>query len=561
MSIANLLVPNHYNLFANSITTNLTSTSDDINVFDYMTPVQKADVIARTALLDVTVPINNAILHASAIGGGGVFFPNGTYLIEGTINASFSDVTLEGSGIGATVLQFNNLALDCISIEGTLADQIFRINVTNFQFNYSGKTGGQAIKAHYAHNLGITNIASYQAWSLFDFFVNNTIRISNIYADGITGGAGAFAISWKAPSDGSARSDIIFIDDFIANGHYSGADGIVWDGLANSLSTSDCYLLQFAFPVIINNTGVVPNNVPLFATFNNLQIEGASSSAIQINAGGYYKFMGCHIINESGQAGQGNADTYALAIGPDLAGSLTRGIKFIGCTIGNSKQGAVFCNAKGVDFLQCDFIANPSTDVNAFAAISIGANAEDVTVIGCRSALFGTSHTWKNGLIADVGAVRILESYNNWTFAMTKEVQWNTLDQVSYAGSDIGSNQNTSNNSPVAIINDLPVAGGFVATGPEMLGNVLVLSGTPGGPFNLTTPTSALMVQSLESPSRNKLVDLLVSNTTGQTMTLIAGAGVTLTLSSATLATGQSKVYKLYFTNVAAGTETVTIYG
>lgn len=74
---------------------------DVVSVFDFMTTAQIADVQANTLLVDVTAPINTAI----GTGARRVLAPVGSYLYTGALNASASDVIIEGCGYGTRFVQ------------------------------------------------------------------------------------------------------------------------------------------------------------------------------------------------------------------------------------------------------------------------------------------------------------------------------------------------------------------------------------------------------------------------------------------------------------------------
>ena len=68
---------------------------DVVSVFDFMTSVQIADVLAGTALVDVTTAIQSAIDHCVQ-NGNVLFMPAGNYLITDTINIpSFTQISGE----------------------------------------------------------------------------------------------------------------------------------------------------------------------------------------------------------------------------------------------------------------------------------------------------------------------------------------------------------------------------------------------------------------------------------------------------------------------------------
>jgi hypothetical protein len=79
-----------------------------VNVFDYMTDAEIADVTANTALLDVTAKIQAAIDSANT--GLTVFLPSGTYRVTSTIFLRRSGVHIVGAGVGSTNVKYVNAA-------------------------------------------------------------------------------------------------------------------------------------------------------------------------------------------------------------------------------------------------------------------------------------------------------------------------------------------------------------------------------------------------------------------------------------------------------------------
>lgn len=82
----------------------------------------------------------------------------------------------------------------------------------------------------------------------------------------------------------------------------------------------------------------------------------------------------------------------------------------------------------------------------------------------------------------------------------------------------------------------------------------------PLAPFNDTTPTAAAIVAAMPGAEANTGYTLSVRNTSGFTLTLLAGSGVTLG-GNTTIAAGQCRVYQIYATNVALGSEAVLVVG
>jgi hypothetical protein len=86
-------------------TTMETKARQIVSVFDYLTDAQKADVRARTALLDVGPAIQVAIDYLDSIGGGTLLFPSGIYRTNQSI-AQKRYVSLWGVGSRTAVIRW-----------------------------------------------------------------------------------------------------------------------------------------------------------------------------------------------------------------------------------------------------------------------------------------------------------------------------------------------------------------------------------------------------------------------------------------------------------------------
>lgn len=64
-----------------------------VSVFDFMTSAERADVKARTALLDVRTAIQDAFNYVNSLGGGTLFFPPGKYMITNYIGTTFANAS------------------------------------------------------------------------------------------------------------------------------------------------------------------------------------------------------------------------------------------------------------------------------------------------------------------------------------------------------------------------------------------------------------------------------------------------------------------------------------
>lgn len=122
-------------------------TGAKVNVFDFMTPAQIADVQAGTLLVDVSGAIQAAV--TANLTGGVIEFPVGKYLINATIikPASFVGPSFEGRGWDKTEFHYPTLAASaaCLEIIGG-SGNLSSITISGIAFyGRLGATGTKAI--------------------------------------------------------------------------------------------------------------------------------------------------------------------------------------------------------------------------------------------------------------------------------------------------------------------------------------------------------------------------------------------------------------------------------
>jgi hypothetical protein len=148
-----------------------------VNVLDFMSDAEKADVLSNTGSVDVTTPVAAAIASLGNIGvsggGGVVIFPKGKYLcniaLVGTVNNSVGEYGIKLSGYGATlkgrvgdtsIITVNNCIPDVpdpgaggsIYVNGTVIEG-FTMDMSAMAVN-----GTAAIAAHRMYNSSINDI-------------------------------------------------------------------------------------------------------------------------------------------------------------------------------------------------------------------------------------------------------------------------------------------------------------------------------------------------------------------------------------------------------------------
>lgn len=124
--------------------------------------------------------------------------------------------------------------------------------------------------------------------------------------------------------------------------------------------------------------------------------------------------------------------------------------------------------------------------------------------------------------------------------------------------SDVGGRIQDIQNAVTKKWNALANAAGQTLTAAQVLGGYLDRSGAAG--VSDTTPTAAQLVAAATAPAVGDVLELRIRNRNTGTLTLVAGTNVTLE-GTTTIATVNTRVYAVRFTNVTKGSEAVTISG
>ena len=410
---------------------------------------------------DDTVAIQAAITACVAAGGGTVFFPSGTYKITGTLAAT-SVVVFEGQGQFISTLLFANGSADCITFIGaTFAAPIEGAQVRYMSITGSSKTGGRAIFfQNCAYSFALSVFFS-NAWNGIEVLSCNTLTFKDLLMAGLVSGSGGWGIYFHGSSDGSAGSFGLSLTNVTINALYSGAEGLIMDGDANTLNGWNSYCLGCSIGWDFRNTAVSNAFYPTFIELHNCGTDGISGISCKIGAGAAYNLVGCEFSNTSASTGpQGGADTNAIVILPDAAGSVTHGISIIGGRAGLSKETAIVTGGRDVLIQGVRVVAGETTPANTYAAIQITADAGDTTVVGVKNSEFGNPNNWSYGLQMDSGSTNTLADGNNFnTGSMSGSYLNNSGDPNTFVNNFIGAPSGSA-----GAVNQLPVAASPPAT-------------------------------------------------------------------------------------------------
>jgi hypothetical protein len=556
---------------ATAVATDATATRTLADYFGDVFNVKNYGAIGDGTVND-TVAIQTTINAAETAGGGQVWFPAGTYKITGTLNITADNISLLGAGVGATTLNFANGALDCIAVAGeSQANQLYYFTLKGFLFTFTGKTGGRSLILAYVSQAWIYDIYLANCWTGFEIWVTNNISIYNVVFQGISGGSSnpasffgtyapgaCYGIFYHAPGDGTGRSDALTTVNIIAQGLYGGADGYIWDGAASTWNVFQTTALNCRYGMRIKNSSGSISNFPQFGEFDNFVTDGMSSIGLLIEGGKTMQFTNCILTNTSGATGQGNADTNAVRILPDVGGSYTNALQFSNCRFGLCKQTAVYIGGRDVQIVNSIFSPGSTTPSNIYAAVQIAAPAQDVVINGNKISEWGSSNLWKYGIQVDASTYRVLLVGNNLYSAVTQAILWNNTDLNSYCASNIDSNPQRS------LPGAYTVTDGATLTAAWLLGGALALTG-PTGDWTVTTDIATNLVNTIQNPSVFAYQTLVLINMTSYQMTLNPGAGVSfvgnLSGGSFVLPANTQRTLVLNVVDPTQGAQQISIYG
>lgn len=416
---------------------------DELNVNFAAVQSSGFNVVAYGAVgngvTDNTAAIQAAINATQSAGGGEIFFPPGIYRCNGTLNVTNSNIALVGSGQRATQIKFFNGSSDSISVNGSgvAGGQLYGFVLRDMFITHFTKTGGIALNLQNAAAILVENCGFDQCWNGILVGTNtNGIEIRYTAVNAITVG-GSYGIKWySVPPTIAAQLTLI---DVTVQCAFSGADGLVLDGYVATLRAQGLALLACRYGMRIINTANSASQMPQFGYIDDLEVDGASITAVQIECGFDWHFSNSDITNNSGASGQGSADLDALVILPDATHSVTRVANFVNCYIGNTQRRAANISAKHVTFTNCTLTDCSKAGLNSYPVMEfgtggLGGNTSDCIVSGCIvGVIFGAGTNPSYGITIDASCQKILAIGCNFNGPNTGSVldnSANTLNRV-----------------------------------------------------------------------------------------------------------------------------------
>jgi hypothetical protein len=514
---------------------------------------------------DNTAAVNNAVAWLAAGNGGTLRFGAGTYKILGTIVISAGAIVFEGAGQAATFLSFGSGVADCIVVASSV--QLYGNRFRQLCINASSRTGGRAIYGDWVSQLQIEDVNFNSPYNGLELYYTNSVTLSTVQMQAVRG---QWGIYWHAAADGSNRCDQLSLYEVYIDGGYD-ADGMWWDGYANTLNAFLFSCVNCRIGLWIKNSAESANYCPNFGVFDNFVTDGQTLRALEIDGGREFHFVNSFIENTStpgatGPGTQGFNDDNAVLINGDTSVSYTSQIFFSACEIGNSKQGAVLVNgAQNIIFDGCIFRQGGKGGANQYDAVTLAGPAHHVQIVNCQGSAFGDPINWRFGVNVGPNCSNILVEDCDFSLALARPVMWQTTDSQSYCGKVIPNWQIGNEVAGKMTPTYLAPTSFQALTAAQMMGGVLQIGGATGGVV-LMTPTAAQLVAQLDTPQYNKAMDLRFINSDSSAIQLVATAGVTAsgnlaTSTSYSIPAGTARLFTLVFTNTTPGSEAVHIWG
>jgi hypothetical protein len=125
---------------------------------------------------DDTASIQSAIDAAKTAGGGVIYLPTGEYIVTDSLTIDFGNVTLLGSGIGATLVNFTPTSgATCLTIKGVAGNLIRNIIVKSLTFKGGNSSTDDGIEITKASNVRLESL------EVFSFFGHGIWLHDDVY--------------------------------------------------------------------------------------------------------------------------------------------------------------------------------------------------------------------------------------------------------------------------------------------------------------------------------------------------------------------------------------------
>jgi hypothetical protein len=353
---------------------------------------------------DSTDAIARAIRAVTDRGGGKVEFGPGSYKVAGTIKITESAVTLEGIKGATHINCTGNGGESCLSIEGS-DKQVYFATIRDMYFIAGQRTGRSCISMSNVANSVIEDTTLGPCYNGISTDKINNVVINNFIIQGIHG---QYGIKYYTSPGPGRRSDAFTLSNGGVNALHTGADCLVWDGMAVTLRINSVALLECKIAMHIENSAKAKAGYPGFLFANDLETDNQTEASIIIDGGHDFHFVNSDISNTSGGNNQGSNDADCIVINPDTGFSYTRNIFFTGSRIGNCRNRAMYINARDVHLTGNNIQGASKAGKDAFPQIEIGPQSADIEITGGKVSFeFGGPRDASYGVVVAPGAKNV----------------------------------------------------------------------------------------------------------------------------------------------------------
>jgi len=458
---------------------------------------------------DDTAEIQAAIT-AMALGGI-VYFPPGTYLVNGTLTVAVNGLTLRGAGPLATNIVQSSTTADTFVFSTCQFSGIESMRITHASTPTTGyavtmnKTGATGCFFVEAKDLYIQDM-----WNGVLIRSSTECRVSNIHFRGLKGDRGILFDGVGSGADGSYRA---VINDCVCDQAGTGNPGIIWycqDNYAYSLVLSQCTALYGGIGFAMVDSANTGTSYPMWCYADDLECDHNQTAGVNLLRGeGFY-------LSQSwiGSTLAGNG----VSVSSGYRGEIDIGnTRIMGCA-----QNGVSLASGPVDVnIHDNMIGDNSTSSAAlYHGITVSGNANRFLIsnnrIGDLVGVIGNNQGYgvfiSNGTSTDflVLGNNLKGNTTGGLFSGATGADGRIVDNLGY--NPVGSSTVTPGSSPYTYTagyspETVYLIGGTISTVRDGLANLLAssLTGTMSSSYSLG-PKEQLVITYSVAPSMTKVV-------------------------------------------------------
>ncbi|WVK90004.1 hypothetical protein [Burkholderia phage vB_BpP_HN02] len=357
-------------------------------------------------------------LIASGVQGVILKVPPGRFLVKKEIVIDFSQFLIEGAGQQASSFIFNNGALNCFSIYSAVDGQQVRdVHLSRIGVYGTNKTDGSHVYIKNAYRCGIDGMSlEYAINGLVVDYGTNAISATDVIITA-NQAESKIGIAWICDPSTGYRNDVLTLRNVAVECSGSKATSLLLDGFVQTLVGQNIRLMHGDYGMRVRNTSGDHSKVPCFVNVHDLEIEGAFTRALLIEAGQEIKITTSDISNQ-GYAG----NDYAVVIQADSNQSVTRGIQITNTRIGDCNASAVFIDARDVQLSNIECFSSSSGGIGAYPAVTISGNASDVQINNLVAEEYGGKGFSSHAVRVQAGAYNVQLSNINGNFCTSGAV-------------------------------------------------------------------------------------------------------------------------------------------